>query len=101
MKLFYVTHARIPTERAHGLQIIKMCEAFQHAGIEVLLIVPTCSRSEAVKDVNDIGEYYEVKTPFAIQFIRTFDFLPFERRLPSVVGLLLLYIQSTHRLSYH
>ena len=28
MKLIYIANARIPTEMAHGLQIMKMCEAF-------------------------------------------------------------------------
>jgi glycosyltransferase involved in cell wall biosynthesis len=28
MRLIYVANARIPTEKAHGLQIMKMCEAF-------------------------------------------------------------------------
>lgn len=28
MKLIYITNARIPTEKAHGLQIMKMCESF-------------------------------------------------------------------------
>ena len=28
MKLIYITNARLPTEKAHGIQIMKMCEAF-------------------------------------------------------------------------
>jgi len=27
MKLIYIANARIPTEKAHGIQIMKMCEA--------------------------------------------------------------------------
>ena len=40
MKLYYIANARIPTEKAHGVQIMKMCEAFVDAGHEVKLIVP-------------------------------------------------------------
>ncbi len=40
MKMYYIANARMPTERAHGLQIAKMCEAFIEAGVEVELIVP-------------------------------------------------------------
>ena len=36
MKLIYIVNARIPTEKAHGVQIMKMCEAFAAAGIEVV-----------------------------------------------------------------
>ena len=28
MKLIYITNARIPTEKAHGYQICKMCKEF-------------------------------------------------------------------------
>lgn len=28
MKIIYIANARIPTEKAHGIQIMKMCEAF-------------------------------------------------------------------------
>ena len=39
-KIIYIANIRIPTERAHGIQIINMCEAFAHEGIEVELLVP-------------------------------------------------------------
>jgi glycosyltransferase involved in cell wall biosynthesis len=35
-----VANARMPTEKAHGIQIAKMCEAFIMQGIDVVLIVP-------------------------------------------------------------
>lgn len=40
MKLFYVANIRIPTEKAHGIQIVKMCEAFSRLHIDTTLIVP-------------------------------------------------------------
>ncbi len=39
-KILYITNARIPTEKAHGRQIMKMCEAFARRGTEVKLVVP-------------------------------------------------------------
>ncbi|MDO8514606.1 MAG: glycosyltransferase, partial [bacterium] len=48
MKIYYVANARIPTEKAHGIQIAKMCEAFIEAGANLTLVVPrraTDSRS--------------------------------------------------------
>jgi GxxExxY protein len=33
MKLIYIANARIPTEKAHGIQIMKMCEAFAKYGL--------------------------------------------------------------------
>ena len=39
-KLIYIANARIPTEKAHGIQIMKMCEAFAGLGVDVEIIVP-------------------------------------------------------------
>lgn len=40
MKLYYIANARFPTEKAHGIQIAKMCEAFIDAGVDVELVIP-------------------------------------------------------------
>lgn len=40
MNLLYVANARIPTEKAHGIQIMKMCEAFSNLGINLELVIP-------------------------------------------------------------
>ena len=41
MKIYYIANARIPTEKAHGIQIAKMCEALIEAGTDLTLIVPS------------------------------------------------------------
>src|SRR4051812_17441384 len=62
MKIQYVTNVRMPTEKAHGIQIAKACEAFARAGNEVKLIVP--------RRRNPIMEspfaYYGIEPNFAI-----------------------------------
>lgn len=40
-KIYYVANARMPSEKAHGIQIAKMCEAFIENGVELELVVPT------------------------------------------------------------
>lgn len=35
MRLIYISNARLPTEKAHGIQIMKMCEAFARARMKV------------------------------------------------------------------
>jgi glycosyltransferase involved in cell wall biosynthesis len=40
MKIYYVANARMPNEKAHGIQIAKMCEALILEGADVELIVP-------------------------------------------------------------
>jgi len=41
MKIIYIANVRLPTEKAHGIQIMKTCEAFAKAGVEIELVVPT------------------------------------------------------------
>ncbi|MDE1919370.1 MAG: glycosyltransferase family 4 protein [Patescibacteria group bacterium] len=40
MRLYYIANARMPNEKAHGIQIAKMCEAFIEAGVDLTLVVP-------------------------------------------------------------
>lgn len=40
MKLFYLTNLRLPTEKAHGFQIMKTAEAFGLLGVNVEMVVP-------------------------------------------------------------
>jgi glycosyltransferase involved in cell wall biosynthesis len=38
--LYFLVNARMPTEKAHGVQLAKMCEAFIEAGISLVLVLP-------------------------------------------------------------
>lgn len=44
-KIYYIANARMPTEKAHGIQLAKMCEAFVEQGIDIELVVPRRSVS--------------------------------------------------------
>lgn len=69
MRIFYIANARIPTEKAHGLQIMKTCEAFSDLGHEVVLFVP--KRSNEIRQ--DPFEYYAVRKNFEIRYVATLD----------------------------
>jgi len=77
MKIIYITNARIPTEKAHGYQICKMCEEFSKVGVGVELIVPT--RKNKIKE--NLFDYYGLKNNFKIRHIKLVDFLPFDKFL--------------------
>ena len=62
-KLLYIANIRLPTPRAHGLQIIKMCEAFADAGAEVLLAIPDIKGASD----SDPYAYYGVRKNFVIR----------------------------------
>lgn len=69
MKLLYLANIRLPTEKAHGLQIMKMSEAFARAGADVELVVPRRRNPLA----GDPFEYYEVAHNFRIRTLSTLD----------------------------
>lgn len=77
MKIVYITNARIPTEKAHGYQICKMCEEFASAGVDVELIVP--ARKNKIKE--SVFDYYGLKNNFKIRYVRSVNFLPFDKFL--------------------
>jgi len=71
-KLSYLANARMPTEKAHGIQIIKMSESFADAGLEVELILPW--RFNKMKE--DVFNYYGVKKNFKIKKLFSLDLIP-------------------------
>lgn len=83
MKILYIANVRIPTEMAHGVQIMHMCEAFADNGAEVELVVP---RRFSISDIGkkDPFEYYGVKRNFTIKKIFCFDLTPLNRYLGPV-----------------
>lgn len=69
MKIAYVANVRMPTEKAHGVQILKTCEALVRAGATLELIVPT--------RLNPIQEsafaYYDMPETFPITYLKVPD----------------------------
>lgn len=70
--IHYIATARIPTQRAHGLQIMKMCEALARSGARVELIIP---RRTNEMD-NDPFTYYQVEKNFRIKRLWTISLSP-------------------------
>lgn len=63
MKLLYVSFVRLPTEKAHGVQIMKTCEALANQGSSVELIVP--DRRTSIQE--DVFNYYGIERNFQIK----------------------------------
>ncbi len=74
MKIIYIANARMPVEKAHGIQIMKMCEAFALANLEIELVLPW--RFNPIK--MSPSEYYGVKKDFKIRKIFSLDLIPLE-----------------------
>lgn len=69
MKLIYLDSGRFPTEKAHGYQIAKMCEAFGICGDEVELVIS--SRKNPI--IENPFQYYGLKHNFRVTKIKSID----------------------------
>ncbi|HWP61289.1 MAG TPA: glycosyltransferase [Candidatus Paceibacterota bacterium] len=72
MKIIYLANARIPTEKAHGIAIMRSCEAFARAGSAASLVVPRRRSSSP-----DAFAHYGVEKNFRLIFLPTLDLYDF------------------------
>jgi len=73
MRLLYIANARMPTEKAHGLQIMHMCATFASAGMALELVVPR--RKNPL--TQDPFTYYNLKRTFTITTLPVLDTVRF------------------------
>src|SRR3989344_2146866 len=69
MKLIYLANIRLPTEKAHGAQIMKTCEALVELGHDVELVVP--DRASIISE--DPFVYYGLTTRFPVRRLPVYD----------------------------
>jgi glycosyltransferase involved in cell wall biosynthesis len=73
IRLLYIANARIPTEKAHGLQIMQNCEALADVGAEVTLWAAQRVNTPELRAVDDPWAYYGVKRNFELQRLPCID----------------------------
>ncbi|MDP2684198.1 MAG: glycosyltransferase [bacterium] len=71
--LLYIANIRLPTEKAHGLQIMKTCEALVSNGVKVELVIP--KRLNYLKD--NPFEFYNISKDFSIKKLPCLDLINF------------------------
>jgi len=71
MKMLYISNSRIPTEKAHGIQIMKTCAAFAKHSVNLTLILPNRKNPE-FKNINPF-DYYKIKNKFEIKKIKSLN----------------------------
>lgn len=62
--LYYLSSTRFPSPKAHAIQQVRMCQAFEQAGESVSLVCPRSGR--AGTDWDALAEYYGLSTRFDI-----------------------------------
>ena len=73
MRLVYASTASLPTEKAHGLQIVENCSAFAAAGAEVGLVVARRRMRGATATSPDLFEHYGVGRDFSVEVLPCLD----------------------------
>ncbi len=86
MTLIYIANARIPTEKAHGIQIMQMCRTFANSKFDVELVIP--KRFNYIK--TDPFQYYGIKRSFEIKKLPCLDLIV----LDKYIGHLGLWVES-------
>lgn len=87
LRIGYLANIRLPTEKAHGVQIMKTCEAFARLGHEIELVVPL----RATRITEDEFAYYGISTPFPVSRLPVWDTVIYGR-----IGFLLESLLFAH-----
>ncbi|MFO7320458.1 MAG: glycosyltransferase family 4 protein [Chloroflexota bacterium] len=93
MKLVYIANIRLPTEKAHGLQIMQNCEAFADAGAKVSLWVPWRFNTRAMRKAGDPWTFYGVRRNFTLRRLPCIDLIPLFPNRTDLPAKLAFYLQ--------
>jgi glycosyltransferase involved in cell wall biosynthesis len=93
-KIVYLANARLPTEKAHGYQIIKMCEAFAQNGARVLLLHPFRHQHASGLKGQNTFDYYGVPPVFEVRTLSNFDIILLERFFPEGIFTMIVFTRA-------
>ena len=82
-RVVYLGNVRLPTEKAHGYQISRMCEALADVGAEVTLLHPRRRQSDQDLARTDVFDYYGVRRVFRVRSLANLDVVPLSVRVPG------------------
>lgn len=92
-RLIYLSNNRLPTEKAHGLQIVQMCEALADAGYAVTLVAPRRFNTRDLRGVRSLWDHYGVRRNFAFTRLPCLDLFPlFPRHAVAFLTQTLTYL---------
>lgn len=94
MKLLYVANIRLPTEKAHGLQIVQNCEAFAAAGADVTLWIARRVNTPELRGVRDVWAHYGVQRNFSLRRLPCLDLLALVPNRTDALARLIFMLQA-------
>jgi glycosyltransferase involved in cell wall biosynthesis len=93
-KIVYIANARLPTEKAHGYQIVKMCEAFAQNGASVLLLHPYRYQHDPRLQGQSAFDYYDVPPVFKVRTLTNLDVILLKRFLLQGLFAMLVFARA-------
>jgi glycosyltransferase involved in cell wall biosynthesis len=94
--VLYIANARIPSEKAHPYQILKMCEAFVKNSVGVELVVPfRVQTNEQMRAIKDVWQYYGIVEKFKITTLPSLDLIFVGSHLPIWIEYFFFYLQAS------
>jgi len=84
----YYANVRLPTEKAHGIQIMKTCAALARRGMGVELVIP--KRHNEIKD--DTFDFYGVEKNFTLKKLWSLDLIWLQ--VPAFFKKIFFWLQS-------
>lgn len=90
MKIIYLANVRLPTEKAHGYQIVRTAAAMVAAGAEVELVVP--KRRNPKLGGEDVFAHYGVTQQFPIRWLPNLDLI--RGKMNRFIGPLAFWVQT-------
>jgi glycosyltransferase involved in cell wall biosynthesis len=87
VRIRYLANVRLPTEKAHGLQIAQNCGALAAAGAEITLVVPRRINTPALAHV-DVYDHYGMPQSFALTRVPCLDLLPWAGAIEQPAAIL-------------
>ena len=84
MRIVYIANARLPTEKAHGYQIAKTCEAFAQHGAEVIVLHPYRYQIDPELRRQSLFDYYGMPSTFQLRTLPNIDVLRWRAFLPGM-----------------
>ena len=86
LRIAYISEMRMPTERAHGIQIMRTCESLSLSGAEVTLYYSRRKQSnKSLENVNPY-EYFGVTENFTIKDVYYLDVLVIEKFIKPILN---------------
>ena len=74
MKIYYISTAEIPSDKANSIQVVKMCAAMTQSGHVVRLLLPDYAAQRGYSS-EDVKAHYGLNSEFDIKRVKLSKFL--------------------------